>query len=268
MKRTLILIANTGTSDNPAYGARKDIDDYRSFFRSDEGGAWEENEIFTFYSTDDVPLTKTFLLGSILERKKNGTEYFLIVFCGHGGATSEGESFFELSPGEICELGTLKAIFYPSKYTLIADSCRSIELLEEGGRMPAIRTFSQIVPDSPYRKLCRDCYNRIIAESSSSAYTICYAAALDETAQDFGRMHGGLFSQTLLNTVSQRTSMLKQRVEDKGSFCQYVNLSTCVSDIADAVAQKSGNSQHPQCECKDGADELPFIVCPNWQLQL
>ena len=84
MKRTLILIANTGTPDNPAYGARKDIDDYRSFFQSDEGGAWEENEILTFYSTDEDPLTKAFLLGSILERKKNGTEYFLIVFCGHG----------------------------------------------------------------------------------------------------------------------------------------------------------------------------------------
>lgn len=48
MKRTLILIANIGTPDNPAYGARKDIDDYKSFFRSDEGGAWEENEILTF----------------------------------------------------------------------------------------------------------------------------------------------------------------------------------------------------------------------------
>lgn len=268
MKRTLILIANTGTPDNPAYGARKDIDDYRNFFRSDEGGAWEENEILTFYSTDEEPLTKTFLLDTILECQKNGTEYFLIVFCGHGGATSKGESFFELSPDEICELGTLKAILYPFKYTLIADSCRSIELLKEGGRMPAIHTFSQVVSDSPYRKLCRDCYNRIIAESSSSAYTICYAAALDETAQDLGRTHGGWFSQTLLNTVSQRIPMLRQRVSDKGSFCKYVKLSACVSDIADAMAQKSGNNQHPQCECKGGVDELPFIVCPNWQLQL
>lgn len=268
MKRTLILIANTGTPDNPAYGARKDIDDYRNFFRSDEGGAWEENEILTFYSTDKEPLTKTFLLGTILECQKNGTEYFLIVFCGHGGATSKGESFFELSPDEICELGTLKAILYPFKYTLIADSCRSIELLKEGGRMPAIHTFSQVVSDSPYRKLCRDCYNRIIAESSSSAYTICYAAALDETAQDLGRTHGGLFSQTLLNTVSQRIPMLRQRVSDKGAFCKYVKLSACVSDIADAMAQKSGNNQHPQCECKGGVDELPFIVCPNRQLQL
>lgn len=266
MKRTLILIANTGTPDNPAYGARKDIDDYRSFFQSDEGGTWEENEILTFYSTDEDPLTKAFLLGSILERKKNGTEYFLIVFCGHGGATSKGESFFEFSPGEICELGTLKAFLYPSKYTLIADSCRSIELLEEGGRMPAIRTFSQVVPDSPYRKLCRDCYNRIIAESSSSAYTICYAAALGETAQDLGRMHGGLFSQTLLNTVSQRIPMVQQSVADEGVFCKYVNLLACVSDIADAMAQKSGNNQHPKCECKGGVDELPFIVCPNRQL--
>ena len=268
MKRTLILIANTGTPDNPAYGARKDIDDYRNFFRSDEGGAWEENEILTFYSTDEEPLTKTFLLDTILECQKNGTEYFLIVFCGHGGATSKGESFFELSPDEICELGTLKAILYPFKYTLIADSCRSIELLEEGGRMPAIRTFSQIVPDSPYRKLCRDYYNRIIAESSSSTYTICYAAALDETAQDFGRMHGGLFSQTLLDTVSQRIPMLRQKVLDNGWNFGFLKLSICVRNIADIVAQKSGNSQHSQCECKGGVDELPFIVCPNWQLQL
>lgn len=144
---------------------------------------------------------------------------------------------------------------------LIADSCRSIELLKEGRRIPAIRTFRQVVSDSPYRKLCRDCYNRIIAKSSSSAYTICYAATLDETAQDLGCLHGGFFSQTLLNTVSQRIPMLQQRVANEGEFCKYVNLSACVSVITDAMAQKSGNNQHPQCECKRGIDELPFIVC-------
>ena len=268
MKRTLILIANTGAPDNPAYGARKDIDDYRRFFRSNEGGAWEENEILTFCSADTNPLTKNMLLDTIGERKKNGAEYFLIVFCGHGGATSEGESFFELSPGEICESDVLKSVLDPSKFMLIADSCRSIELLKEGGRMPVLRTFSQVIPDSPYRKLCRDCYNGIITKASSSAYTICYAVALDETAQDLGRAYGGLFSQTLLKAVSQRMPMLRQGVSGEGAYCKYINLSTCVRGIAGAVAQESGNRQHPQCECKGGVDELPFIVCPNWQLQL
>lgn len=67
MKRKLILIANTGTPDNPAYGARKDIDDYKSFFQSDEGGAWEGNEILTFYSTDEEPLTKKLSVRHLLE---------------------------------------------------------------------------------------------------------------------------------------------------------------------------------------------------------
>ena len=209
-----------------------------------------------------------FLLGTICECKNNGTEYFLIVFCGHGGATSDGETYFELSPGEICELGELKAILYFSKFMLIADSCRRMEMLREGGRMPVIRTFSQVVPDSPYRKLCRYYYDGIIMKASSSAYTISYAVALDETALDLGRMHGGLFSQMLLNAVSRRISILRQRVSDEGAFYKYCKLSACVKGISDTVAQKSGNYQHPQCECKGGMDELPFIVCPNWQLQL
>lgn len=266
MKRTLILIANTGTPDNPAYGARKDIEDYESFFRSNEGGAWEEHEIITFCSTDAKPLNKFVLSRIIQECKKNGTEYFIIVFCGHGGATTNGETFFELSPREICKIGELKAILYPSKYILIVDCCRGIEMLKEGGRMPLIRTFCQNKSSNSYREFCRDCYNRIIAKASPSAYTICYAAALDETAQDLGRKHGGLFSQKLLDFVSLKIPVLRQKVFDNGAYCKYNSLSDCVKSVADSVAQKSKNQQHPQCECKGGKDELPFIVCPNWQL--
>lgn len=266
MKRTLILIANTGTPDNPAYGARKDIEDYESFFRSNEGGAWEKNEILTFCSTDTESLTRLGLLSTILDCVINGTEYFIIVFCGHGGATTKGKTFFELSPGEICELNDLKNILSSSKYILIADCCRGIEMLREGGRMPAIRTFCHVKPSSSYREICRNCYNTVIAKASSSAYTICYAAALDETAQDLGRMHGGLFSQTLLDVVSQRVLILRQEVSNNSALCIWTRLSACVKSVTSAVAQKSGNKQHPQCECKEGKDELPFIVCPNRQL--
>lgn len=267
MKRRLILIANTGTPSNPALGADKDIKDYKDFFISDCGGAWDDNEeIIVFHSDDPEPLSKDKLCQSILSDKKNGCEYFLIVFCGHGGTDIDGDTFFELSENNICKLSELKSLLHDKKFMLIADSCRSVVRLHEGGRISKRKTFTKV--DRSYRELCREYYNHVITKASAGAYTIGYSAAWDETAQDLGRNQGGLFSQTLLDEIHKRIPMLNKKVTDAGSEYKCMSLSACIKSMKPTVAVQSGNRQNPECASKDGKDELPFIICPIWQLQL
>lgn len=266
MKRRLILISNTGTPSNPALGADKDIKDYKDFFMSDCGGAWDDEEILVFHSNDSEPLSKDKLCQSILSDKNNGYEYFLIVFCGHGGTDTNGDTFFELSENNICKLSELQSLLHDTKFMLIADSCRSVVRLYEGGRIPQRKTFAKV--DSSYRELCREYYNRVIRKASSGAYTIGYSVEWNETAQDLGRNQGGLFSQILLDEVHKRILMFDKEVDNDGGIYEDMSLSGCIDLIKQKVVKLSGNKQNPECESRDGKDELPFVICSNWQLQI
>lgn len=265
MKRTLILIANAGTPDNLAAGANKDIRDYRNFFKSDCGGAWYDSEVFSF--NEKNPLSKRILYEIIFDQRKSGSEYFLIVFCGHGGATKSGDTIFELSPGNECMLNDLTDMLRGVRFMLIADSCRSIEVLQEGGVVQKRGIFSHIEDSCEYRKLCRDYYDKIIQSSSAGAYTICFSADFKETAMDQGRIKGGLFSQKFLDCIFQDLPIIESYVVSRRKRCLYRRLSFYVDQVFPIVVKASGDKQHPQIICKDNKDELPLVVCPNWQLQ-
>lgn len=192
MKRTLILIANAGTAENPAAGVNKDIRDYHNFFTSDCGGAWQDSEIYQFTNTNENLLSKEVLNNVIPDLRKKGSEYFLVVFCGHGGATKSGDTIFELSPKNECLLSELADMLNGVRFMLIADSCRSVEELQEGGKVPTRGIFSHTEDTCEYRRLCRIFYDRIIKSSSTGAYTICFSADFNETAIDHGRTKGGI----------------------------------------------------------------------------
>lgn len=267
MKRTLILIANAGTADNPAAGVNKDICDYRDFFTSDCGGAWYDSEIYQFTNTGDYLLSKKILMDLISNQRKNGSEYFLVVFCGHGGATELGDTIFELSPGNECLLSELIGMLNGVRFMLIADSCRSVDVLQEGGKIPKHGLFSQTNDNYEYKQFCRNYYDKIIQSSSTSAYTICFSADFNETAMDQGRTKGGLFSQHLLNCVFQYQPTLEKHVVDRHKKYLFRHLSAYVKQVYSIVAKVSGNRQHPTCYYKSGKDELPFVICPNLHLQ-
>lgn len=267
MKRTLILIANDGTADNPATGVNKDICDYRDFFTSDCGGAWYDSEIHQFANTGDYLLSKKILIDLIFNQRKKGSEYFLVVFCGHGGATESGDTIFELSPGNECLLSELIGMLNGVRFMLIADSCRSVEVLQEGGKIQTRGIFSHTEDTCEYRRLCRFFYDRIIKYSSADAYTICFSADFNETAIDGGRAKGGLFSQKLLDYVFQYQPTLEKYVVNKQKKCLVKHLSAYVKQVYSTIANVSGNRQHPTCYCKNEKDELPFVICPNLHLQ-
>lgn len=264
----LILIENSGTPSYPASGITKDIRDYKDFFQSDCGGAWGDDEITEYSNNDRLPLTSESLCRIIISLKRQEYEYFVIVFCGHGGMTEKGETFFEFSPNNNCMLSDLTKVFGDTKFMLIADSCRGIVKLKEGGVLFRNERFCNSGKAHCYRDLCREYYNQIIKEAPIGTYTICFSAGFDETAQDLGKSRGGLFSQNLLNTIPSICDDMEQQVADQGYDYMYASLSDCVKRANPMVKTESRDKQHPQCFCGNVDDVLPFIICPNWQLQL
>ena len=103
-------------------GVRRDVNSYLSYFKSDIGGAWEDSEIVDKnYNWSCLGLSAE-LLNRRMDR--DGLDYALIVFAGHGYAERNGEIYFELSNEEILSLTTLKSFLTTQKVLLIADSCQ------------------------------------------------------------------------------------------------------------------------------------------------
>lgn len=268
MKRTLILISNSGTDDNPAAGTVKDILDYKRFFMSDNGGAWEENtEIVEYKSSEDQIQLTWSLLESCIEYR-NDSEYFMIVFCGHGEAKPNGQTVLELSPGNECRLIDIINSLGNVKFTIILDSCRGVEMLREGGTHPRRLLFSETDDRSPYRGLCRKYYDLAIQCASPCNGVICYSASFRQSAIDLGKKLGGLFSQSLLTNCLSFKNQLEQHVNSKGLEFGMVTIEDCMGRVAADVTRKSGGKQVPEIEARNGVVDFPFIICPNWQLQI
>ena len=105
MKRCLIIIGNQGTPSKGNFlpGVSRDVNNYLYFFKSDNGGAWENDEIISKV----YDWTSAGLYSTIYGRRMGGLDYAVIVFAGHGYALRNGETYFELSDGDDVSLSQI-----------------------------------------------------------------------------------------------------------------------------------------------------------------
>lgn len=196
MKRCLIIIGNQGTPNKGNFlpGVSRDVNNYLSFFKSDNGGAWENDEIVQ----EVYDWTSAGLNSTIYRRRMEGLDYAVIVFAGHGYALRNGETYFEFSDGDDVSLSTIKSWFPAQKVLMIADSCQCfINLYREGGILRealAQRQFSQ------RRDYLRNLYNSHIGSVPTGAFTFASAVSSGESANDTSK--GGLYSYNLLNVAN------------------------------------------------------------------
>jgi 4-hydroxy-3-methylbut-2-enyl diphosphate reductase IspH len=91
MNRKVLLISNPGESgaDNYCEGVNKDVENYKQFLLSSEGGAWYSNEI--------VHLERPFVYQVEEELEKiKFTDYSMVIFCGHGYVNHSSDTILEL----------------------------------------------------------------------------------------------------------------------------------------------------------------------------
>jgi hypothetical protein len=117
MKRKLIIIGYPGEKGNDNYllGVSSDVDRYKNFFKSNYGGAWEDEEIIQYGNLHGL---SAFSLMPKTER----FDYVVIVFSGHGGALRDGTPIFQCGQ-DLISAENFRDRFKSEKMLIIADSC-------------------------------------------------------------------------------------------------------------------------------------------------
>ena len=253
MKRCLIIIVNQGSPHQGNYlpGVSRDMNNYLSFFKSDNGGAWEENEIVS----KKYDWTREGLSSTILLRRMDGLEYAVVVFAGHGYAQKNGEAYFELSDGNDVSLSTIKSWFPHQKVLMIADSCQCfVNLYREGGILNEALAQKHF---SFRRDYLRNLYNNRIESVPTNAFTFASAVSPGEAANDTSK--GGLYSYNLLNFANDCVN--NPRIGEG-----IIPIDAIHAETKTNVMIKSDNKQHPKLTMMLGSDtydsELYSLVFP------
>ena len=260
MNRKLLIITNDGGKEDYLPGVEHDKDRFKNFFRSCYGGAWEENEI-------KCPLTNSMTREVLLQyfklvEEQAHVDYWLIVFCGHGGADGQGRTYLQLAPNDKpIYINEIENALAKSRLLLIADSCRSLPMMESGGSIPRTIMFSDSTDMSAYRDRCRKMYNNKITSTPSNLHTIGYAAQLGQYANELENGGGGQYSQALLDCAKRQIDMaINHRDDEDYGFNGEIASFSYVHDCAkNKVNYRTNGKQIPQISTPRTA-QLPFWV--------
>lgn len=179
MKRRILLFGNT--SGLP--GVSVDIDHYVSFFTSDYGGAWNQDEIIVRINPE-----LTSLRSELLALSRSNLDYLIVVYSGHGGW--ERNTILEINEDEET-ISEIEINNIARKQLTILDCCRSSVELEKS----ALLEFStRSMPRDVIRRKYEDKIKEAIAQNIR-----LYACKIGETATD--TPEGGVYSVNLIKSA-------------------------------------------------------------------
>lgn len=248
MDRKLIFILNDGWPKQYLPGVEKDLKDYVEFFTSPNGGTWDNEK--------EIILLREQLKNDVINRLKNLSnvnQYLLIVFCGHGEASTDKTIFLELNNSEKISVNEISECTRNTRCLLITDSCRIVNeslLLEK-----CDKTFSsaKVYSSEMYIK-CRELYDSAIGQTPRSLFVLATSANHDECAGEDS--YGGYYSQALVSCAKE---MIKNHmiIDEEVLPFSYIH-----SLAALQVVKKTNGKQNPQIYVPR-SKQLPFVVIPK-----
>lgn len=265
MNRKLVLISNPGIKGSKEYHQLTEsiILRYYNFFQSSIGGNWNNNEIAVFREGNTVAKQKMYEIMTYLDGKD--VDYSMIVFCGHGGSSTEGEDGIQLPlPGlsglNVFPVSRLISQNEPEstrrriKRTVILDACRTCT------QLTAQKLFeSQTEMELKHLKAkdCQQLYDKIIQKSQphiellQSTSPGCYA---------YGTFTGSQYADEVFKvTASKPTNWLTEADKSpKGSF--FYSMRSLHNDVCKGIT-KAYKQQTPQITIiGDGSLSFPFAA--------
>lgn len=260
MKRRIIIITNAGKvgADNYCEGVYKDKENYTSFFKSGYGGYYADVELRIF----DKP-TKSKVREELSNLTKDGIEFSILIFCGHGWySTVSNSNIFTLNDNNE-EIDSLEFRVGSKKRIVIEDNCRKAypEYIAES----LIKGFSALALSAARKQRIdpEQCKKHYIEKISAcpEQLIIGQACSIGELAGDSSST-GGYYSSSLLKqTVDTAISDL-QSIDLSKSYKSY-NFPSSHNNAVPIVRSRSGNKQNPQIEkprINDSDDYLPFAI--------
>ena len=261
MRRRLIIIGNTGSKDHYVDSVNYDILNYKKYFTTGNGGAWDiDDEIYT-------PEVNTFSWQALdsymtLCEDQNHVDLWVIVFTGHGWADETSkDTFLEPQPGtsqrEDIPVSWIRHKTRSSRCLLIADSCRNLMPIQEGAGVRE-RTFSfSEDDDEDYKRQCRVLYERLLSVVPVGSFCAGYACRLDQSAGNILGDRGGLYSDALLNVATEEIETIKANHEQEPA----VSFSYIHARARQIVLHASNGAQEPELD-HDRARQIPFCDIP------
>lgn len=256
MNRRLLVIANTGPEDDYCAGVCCDFNNYLSFFKSPEGGLWDNHEIIPSVINN---WNERDVIEVIQAKKESDIDYWLIVFIGHGRSANCGDVELCLSPtsSSTILLSCFKKYLCNSRCLFIADCCRGKESLNESC-LPSINFSNRkkVDDDYYYMSRCRELYNNKIMQLHTGFFEVGFAASDKQYASDRFQGDGGLYSYHLLMTA-------KELIEKQNANADRIIGFSYVHSIArQKVIKESKYEQIPQLKTERGY-QPPFCVIPQ-----
>lgn len=250
MERALILIAYPGEPGNKNYAPEIEnvLQRWKNFFMSPIGGYWDPgNEIFTIDSKRPIGRER---LRTMLGQINNIADYSLIVFCGHGGSTTDYVDAVQLPNGDLFKVPDLLISGgKPLRRTVIIDACRSCigissQMLFEEKKFS---TQYQIDGDA-----CKELYNGIIMSQCAPHFELIQSTGQRKYAyfSDNGESHYSNMFLTNINSETKNWHNMAQRADDGKFYYSFYEMNSQVSNDL-KLYDGSPNEQHPQFTTSD-----------------
>lgn len=141
MTRRLIIIAEDGTPANYLVGVENDYHRLIRYFKSRQGGAYTDKEMFLFPNGCSKALLQTAIQ---LDITGDGIDKLIIVFCGHGYGLPSGDFAICFNNGEQLLYSEMMKMCGNNPTLFIADSCRVILSDYQNRQPPFVTAFNTI----------------------------------------------------------------------------------------------------------------------------
>lgn len=182
MKKKALLIGNSRNLE----GTSKDMLDFQMFLMSEQGGAWEQDEIRALI---DTPISQ--LKCVIDEVKQESYDYVIVYFTGHGGCRNE--TIMEVNPQNECIMESLLVGLSPKQLNIL-DCCRSWI----PGNVPIDEDHS--CAPSDIRAEIKKEYENLI-EAAAEQQVRIYSCREGESSYPFRGGKGSVYSQCFLESA-------------------------------------------------------------------
>lgn len=250
MERVLILIAYPGEQGDKNYAPEIEniLQRWKKFFMSPIGGNWDPvHEICTFDSRN--PIGGGGLM-TTLSQINNVADYSVIVFCGHGGCTTDFVDAIKLPNGDLFKVSDLLISgSKPLRRTIIIDACRSCMDISRQMLFEQRSFSSQFQLDG---EACKDFYNDIIMKQCSPHYELIQSTEQGECAyfSNNGESH---YSNMFLTYINSETKNWLEKAQSADDGKIYYSFYAMNNHVSNGLKMYDGSpyEQHPQFATSD-----------------
>jgi hypothetical protein len=242
LDRKVIFIKGFAKNEQELSATIALIDKYKEWFKSNAGGAYEENEIKTFEDITTEEL-KVNLESDILD-------FVVVVAIGHG-ANQEDCQLFGLNHEETIKLGQIVELIKSDKQLWLIESCRElrldIEAIDLNDKKPSFKKGGVLPPTPITREKSRALYDKQI-KNCDTGNVIFFACSKDEKAMN------AIFTRHVLDWSHNWHLSLN----NNSAHLNITNLMSYIKfHVNETAIQERKQEQHPELL---GNIDFPFAV--------